>query len=309
MSLILLALATGGIDNIEILNSEAHYNLQIQDEKVTKESDVKDTQYELKPNAFNLYLDAEANTVKNKKRLIWINSDEDMDDFVNELYKELPYEVIVKSKRFDRLQLKKMYEESKNQLSEDITPEMHGLATYKVLNNSNSIRVIDISNKNYNAATIKKAYEAYTTDLAKYLKDEDELRSILNVYNYIFNNFKYNANGFQYMTVGNIGNGELACNGISYLTDTLLEKVGIKSKIRGGYSHYWNVATLSNGQEITVDITSDIVLEDYLETFGSSTQEHIKKTSTIAYFSAEYSTGKYHEVSGYKNDILLANNR
>ena len=105
----------------------------------------------------------------------------------------------------------------------------------------------------------------------------------------------------QFMMVGNLGNGELACNGFSYLVDKMLEEAGIKSYIRAGYSHYWNVLTLSDGRELTFDVTSDIVLKEYKATLGLSTKEHINKVSSIGFYSAEYYSSKYHDVLSHED--------
>ena len=98
------------------------------------------------------------------------------------------------------------------------------------------------------------------------------------------------------MQVGNLGEGALACNGLSYLADKMFEEAGIASYIRAGQSHYWNVLTLSDGREVTFDVTSDIVLNEYKATLGLSTKEHVEKVAEIGFYSAEYYASKYHDV-------------
>lgn len=285
-----------------------HQAIQVAKEKQAQQEesilagaeDFEAPEYTMKPQAFKLYLDKEHTAFKpNEREEVYINTEQDMHDLLQRIYQELPQEVIVKSKYFNQKQLKSMYNASESLLVADINPNTKGLANYSVKQVGRHLQVTDNSNDNYSAYVIKEASDAFVKDLVPTLKGESEFETINNIYDWMFNNFEYTATSYKNMLVGNMYTGKMACNGFSYLADALFEEAGIKSTIRSGTSHFWNVLTLEDGREATFDVTTDIVLDQYKRTLGMSTQEHIAAASGIGFFSAEFTTGYYHEVQSY----------
>lgn len=271
----------------------------LEKEKVEELPFEVNSDYLLKPAAFALYL--EKYKVADEVVKVKINSHQDMHEFTTKMLKDLPRTVHMTSPYFNKNELKTMYEEAMSLKVEELTPTKHGLANYSI-KTTNQVVITDTSNKNYNAATIQKAVDMYVKDLVPLLKGATEIETIQNVYDFMFENFDYTANNYRDMLVGNLGSGEMACNGFSYLADQLFEEAGITSYIRAGNSHYWNVLTLADGSEVTFDVTTDIVIDKYKATLGASTKQHIEKASTIGFYSAEYLNGKYHEV--YEHSLL-----
>ncbi|MBG9693219.1 hypothetical protein ABD91_20990 [Lysinibacillus sphaericus] len=290
---------TQGIRHAMIAATEKQ--TQQDDSILTDVEEFEVPEYTMKPQALKLYLDKELEAFEpNEREEVYIDTEQDMSAFVQCIYQDLPQEVIVKSKHFTSEQLKSMYDASESRLVADINPNTKGLANYSVKQIGKNLRVSDISNDYYSAYVIKKASDAFVKDLVPTLKGENELETINNVYDWMYNNFKYTANSYKNMLVGNMYTGKLACNGFSYLADALFEEAGIKSTIRSGTSHFWNVLTLEDGQEATFDVTTDIVLKHYKKTLGTSTKEHIAAASGIGFYSAEFTTGYYHEVKSYE---------
>lgn len=253
-------------------------------------------EYLLKPAAFSLYL--EKYKTDDEVLTVEVNNHFDMGQFTTQMLNELPHTLHIKSKYFSTAQLKEMYEESISLKVEDLTPSLRGLANYSMnkANPKKQLVLIDNANDNYNAATIQKAVEHYVKDLVPLLEGETEIETVNNIYDFLFDNFDYAATNYKHMLVGNLGSGELACNGFSYLVDKLFEEANIESYIRAGHSHYWNVLTLEDGSEVTFDISTDLVLDEYKATLGASTKQHVEIASPIGFFTAEYTLGKYHDV-------------
>ena len=315
MSLLLATLFASGIslsDQPDTTNNETDKrseviqqlifdSLEEKKNKMQINSDVKEVpilnqvskDYILKPTAFKLYL--ERYKMKDEILEIKINTSKEMNEFTSKLFIELPHTVYVTSDHYQPDQLKKLYEKSLSFKVADSTPTKHGLSDYSV-RTTNRLVLTDISNKGYNAATIKKAVDMYVKDLVEVLKGETEKETIENIYDFMFNNFKYTADSWQSMLVGNMANGAMACNGFSYLADKLFEEAGIPSFIRAGDSHFWNILTLKDGSAVTFDVTTDIVLNKYKETLGTSTETHIDKASKIGFYSAVFTKGKYSKI-------------
>lgn len=273
-----------------------------QDDSNFTDVEIKDDDpgYMMKPQAFKLYLDKELETFEpTKPEEVYISSNHDMRELVQRIYQELPQKIIIKSKYFTTSQLKSMYEVSESQLVADNNPNTKGLANYSIKQMGRNLQITDNANDFYPSYVIKKASDALVKDLVPTLKGAHELETINNVYDWMYNNFEYAADSYKNMLVGNMYTGKLACNGFSYLADALFEEAGIKSTIRSGTSHFWNVLTLEDGREATFDVTTDIVLDHYKKTLGTSTKEHIAAASGIGFFSAEFIPGYYHEVQSY----------
>lgn len=266
--------------------------------------DVNPKDYISSPEAFNFYL------IKNKQKdenlKVEINTDYDMVQFVQKLYKDLPTKVEITSKMFSAEELYYSYDKATN-LFNDGTPVKGGVTNYYAHEVGKTLLIedrtnIQYKNQNFNVKTIKLAADEMSKDLAEHIKGSTEKESILNYYDYIYNNFKYNAQGRSKMLVGNFANGEMACNGFSYMTKLVFDNLEMPTQTRMGYSHYWNIITLSTGEKVTFDITTDIVLDKYKATLGKNTQEHIDISKEINFFNADFPSGKYEYVKDVSFD-------
>lgn len=249
---------------------------------------------------FNYLLEKAMEEEKKQTLIITIDTTPDMYEAVKQIYATLPNAVEFHSAYFRKDQLLSLYNDATAAYSVHSIENYFNLASYKVNRNSPNLKLIDNSSKKYSANVINVALEEYTNILAQLLKGESENESLSNLYNYIFDNFTYTASGTHTMYVGNIGQGAMACNGISRLANEVLNKMGIQSEIRHGTSHFWNVVYLEgeDGELIptTFDVTSDIVLEKRYKTLGNSTSEHIINTSNIGFYTAKYNY-KYKQVN------------
>lgn len=227
----------------------------------------------------------------------------DMAVFVEDLYTSLPTSATLTSTKYSGKELQQMFYEAEEGILADEFPNVHGLANYKSRALGKSLTLTDSSHNEFKAAQIEKGLDAYVKALAPSLKKSSEIETIQATYDYIFDNFKYDASAINAMRVGNIGNKKLACNGFSYLADKLLEENGIKSEIRGGESHFWNIVTLENGEKATFDVTSDILLKKRYLTLGLDSKSHIEKVSAIGFYDAKFDTAKYEIV---KSNVQVA---
>lgn len=232
-----------------------------------------------------------------------ITSKASMQSFVKGLYTDLPKSAVLTSTKYTPQELKDLLDEVKKSILADDLPNLHGLASYKEQIIGKTLRLTDTSNKVYKAKHIQAGVDKFVKDLAPKLRGKTEKETILATYNYLFDNFTYNANGVYTMRVGNIGNSSLACNGFSYLADKLLEANGIKSEIRMGDSHIWNVLTLENGEQLTFDVTSDILLKNRYQTLGTSTEDHIEAVNLIGFYNAKYGVTKYPHIKALPSNV------
>lgn len=228
-----------------------------------------------------------------------IENKEDMKNALTIVYETYPKKVEFNSKKLKHNDLKDLYREVKETFSNpNETPLYHSFLSYKESKSGTKFILTDNTSNEYSAQTIKPVFDRFTSTLAEELKGETKEQSIVNLSSFIYENYKYNARGTQFMTVANFMNKEMACQGFSFFAQETLRKMGIDSKIRLGESHYWLVAEI-DGKEITFDVTTDIVLKQKFATLGLSTQEHINKTASVGFYSAKYETNKYHEVNSY----------
>lgn len=230
---------------------------------------------------------------------VHIESENDMSQFVTRLFTELPTSVTLVSNKYTPKELRDMWYKAEESVLADELPEVHGLAYYRSKQIGKTLRLRDETHKQYRASQIKAGVEDFVAELAPKLKRESDIETIKAISDYLYTNFKYDASNISNMRVGNLGASALACNGLSYLADKLLEANGLTSEIRGGESHYWNVITLKDGQQITFDVTSDIVLKEKFLTLGLSTKDHINEVSRINFYSAKYDESKYKPVNSY----------
>lgn len=232
-----------------------------------------------------------------------VENDHEMYLALGEIYREAPSQVKIKSTKLTSQMLQSIYRKTKDSYKDpNETPYIHALLNYKEKKSKNAIILEDGStpyyDENRELQNLLKGFEISTDFLAKELKGETFEESMLNVSNFIYENFKYNANGLNFMTISNMPKQEMACQGIAFLSKTVFEKMGYKSEIRLGHSHYW-ITVEKNGNPVTFDPTTDIVLKEKHKTLGLSTKEHIESTSSIGFYSAEYEYNKYKDVPSH----------
>lgn len=290
--LLLSAQLTLGGENVEkpVLDEKAHTTASVVQEK------------ELKPSDFPKYISKTNKTVSSVK--IHIESEEAMKKFIKSLYTELPTTTTLFSKRYTPKDLKTMWYDIESSILADELPELNGLAYYKPKQIGKTLRFTDETHKQYSALQVREGVDAFVKELAPTLKRKTDIETIRAISDYMYTNFKYDASSIQRMRVGNLGESALACNGLSYLADKLLESSGFKSEIRGGESHFWNIITLKDSQKVTFDVTSDIMLKTKYATLGLSSSDHISKVAVINIYTAKYDETKYSTVQGYTIDTL-----
>lgn len=230
-----------------------------------------------------------------------VNSLSDMRHAISQMNNDLPTKAVFKSVIYDRQTIKNMYNSTLSQLNVSEIMNMNTLANY---NEARYIKtrfvLFDKPHKEYNSRQILKALESFSRELAGVVHSDNVEQTIITLYNYIFDNFKYNASSYLNMLVGNLGNGEMACNGISRLTFETLNRLGIQSEIRQGYSHFWNVVLIGDS-EITFDVTSDILINKRFLTLGNGSKEHVFNTlKYINIYNAAYDHKSYMPVAPYK---------
>ena len=268
-------------------------------DKLSQSNDFLDVNGQLKLDYFNYLLEQESKAVIPEKKTYEINTIYAMYDAVIDINNTLPSNVEFASKYFDKKMLKQLYSQAMSAYSVETLNNINTLINYSERMIGRKFMLVDITNEDYTAKQIKVALDKFTTALADNVRDENEEQSLINLYDYVFENFEYKADSFSTMLVGNLGNATMACNGFSKLMDETLEKLEIPSEIRLGYSHYWNVVTLDD-KEITVDVTTDILLNKWGFTLGNSTEEHINNTSNIGFYSAEFDKYRYEKVIAYE---------
>lgn len=234
------------------------------------------------------------------------NTEADFNKAVSEVYDTLPSKAKL-STTYSISEVKKfLYNWEQNNHPKDSINNMT-LATYSVKRIGGSLYLVDSSHPTYTAKQIESGLKAFSKDFSKQIEDMTEFDKINVIYNYIFDNFKYNANSTTQMYVGNAYTGQFACNGYSRMFYELANAAGIDTEIRRGESHFWNTVTLSNGEVITVDITTDDYLKKVFFTLGSDSQSHIDKTGLINFYSAKFDTAIYPKIEDTtaKTDLAL----
>lgn len=280
-----------------VVTDASDYEYEIEQLKVT--SEFLDENGQLKLDYFNYLLEQESKAIVPEKKTYQINTTQAMYEAIRDINNSLPSQVEFASKYFDNKMLKQLYSQALAAYSAETLNNINTLANYSERMIARKFMLVDITNQEYTANQINVALDKFTTALADTVRDENKEQSLINLYDYVFENFEYNANSFSTMLVGNLGNATMACNGFSKLMDVTLEKLEITSEIRLGYSHYWNVVTIDE-KEITVDVTTDILLNNRGLTLGNSTEEHINNTSNIGFYSAEFEKHRYEKVLAYK---------
>lgn len=232
--------------------------------------------------------------------------EKDFAEILVEINSKMPDKVEITSPTFTQKQLYEMYGKAEREGDIDTIPNFKNLFTYsKEKNYGKKLILVDDIMDNVGVRKAYAAYETYVDILSKGLKGKTESESLLNIYEYVYNNFEYTASDRRKMYLPNIGNGALACNGLSRLMNDLLNHAGVHSEIRQGESHFWNIVKI-NGQSITVDITTDILKKKPYLTLGSSTKEHLEMAITSGLYSAEFNLNKYKAIK--KSTFKKVNN-
>lgn len=254
---------------------------------------------------FDKLLEKYKNEIDFEEKVYTANSYHDLFTIIQDVEETLPDKFEIQSKYMTVKQLREEYDKAMALFVADSIMNHHTLVSYKRVPDNKKLVFDQMSNeKGYSARHISAALDEFTDFLANELKVDEKMenhleQSILNVYDFIFDNYAYKARGIAYMQVGNLSSGEMACNGFSRLAYEVLNKMGIATEIRGGYSHFWNVITLDDQQQITFDVTTDILLKEKGKTLGNDTSTHIKNTAPVGIYSAEYREWQYKEVANY----------
>jgi|GEM_PF-5844315 len=248
------------------------------------------------------YFDYLLNSIPRSKeiKLVFsINNHSDMYKAFQRINDELPSKVNFISKNIPQRTIKHWYYEFMDTYLELEKYNLLTLANYKVSMFRNRFHLIDCSHSENNARDIRNTVVLFISALAECIKHQNKEQIIFNLYQFIFENIDYNASTHQKMRIGNLGRGEMACNGISRLVYETLNRLGIKTEIRRGLSHFWNVIYLK-GKEITFDVTTDILLNNKYLTLGNSSIQHIQNASTINFYNVNFDTLIYREINEYK---------
>lgn len=275
----------------------------------TKPISVVQTQETIKMfSDFQLYLKQGNQKVKTME--FNVENEQEMYLVLKEIYKEAPSQATIKSTKLSSKMLQSIYRETKDSYKDpNNTPYSYALVNYKEKLSNKTLNLLDNSTphgqEKRELQNLIKGFEISTDFLAKKLKGENFEESMLNVSNFIYDNFKYNVKGWNFMTISNMPNQEMACQGISLLSKTIFEKMGYVVEVREGDSHYW-ITVENDGDLVTFDPTTDIVLKEKHKTIGLSTKDHIEAASTIGFYTALFEKSKYKDVSNYEFKTIEA---
>lgn len=182
---------------------------------------------------------------------------------------------------------------------------VYTLANYKLQKSNLTYKLIDNTHKELSASQIEKGLDTFSSFFAETLEGLSEEEKVNIIYNYIFDNFSYNASGFQKMLVGNTYNGEFACNGYAHLFYKLAKASQLNVEIIRGEEHFWNKVVLSNGETVTVDITTDDYLKERYASIGSSSENHISITNRVGFYNAKFEQAYYPYLLEVSKDTLI----
>ncbi|UXJ71311.1 hypothetical protein [Lysinibacillus fusiformis] len=254
----------------------------------------------IKPNYFNELL--KKHEVKKSDVLKYeVSSKDDMYKVLVDIDEKMPSKIELKSPIYSKDELNRMFDDMIVDSSVEELSNFKNLFVYrKVKTYGKTLILNDEALPGGSVQTVFAAYNEYVDLLSKQLKGPTESESLLNIYHYVYNNFEYTANSARNMYITNIGNGKMACNGLSRLMNDLMIETGISSAIRQGESHFWNIATI-DGQSMTVDVTTDILKNKPFFTIGASSKEHKELTLTTGLYNADFDVAKYEEIKEFKN--------
>lgn len=277
---------------------------------LVKQNEFKPTYYHtilnkelMKPSAVTYYM--ENSMAEDKVEYITVSSKEDLKNNLNKLFTELPQKLFVSGLTVQ--EVKDVIYETEQTFHPKDNINVMTLANYTVSKSGNRVVITDNANGKYSAKSIETGLKEFSSEFAKEISDLEEHEKINVIYNYVFDNFKYNANGIKYMLVGNAYTGEIACNGYSRLFYELALAADLKVEIVRGEDHFWNRVSLSNGELMNVDITTDHYLKKRYYTLGDDTNTHVLKTSQTKIYSAKFNQAQYsalETLSSQTKDII-----
>ena len=152
--------------------------------------------------------------------------EKDFAEILVEINSKMPDKVEITSPTFTQKQLYEMYGKAEREGDIDTIPNFKNLFTYSKEKLWKKLILVDDIMDNVGVRKAYATYETYVDILSKGLKGKTESESLLNIYEYVYYNFVYTASDRRKMYLPNIGNGALACNGLSRLMNDLLNHAG-----------------------------------------------------------------------------------
>ena len=222
----------------------------------------------------------------------WLNQKVDTKQqffaLLDKVYAELPQGVTIKT-TISKDTLYEWETEYVNMTIPSKNTNMGVLASYTLKKTNNTTATLtDKASAKYNAKTVDHALKVFSQEFAKNLpKDLTDEQKLNRVYSYIFDNYTYNASGYQKMMVGNAPNFTMACNGFTKLFHEMATAAGLDVRMVKGDDHYWNQWKTPQGDWVTVDTTTDILLKTKHGATGLSKQDHLNYVSKVGFYWAK----------------------
>jgi len=226
---------------------------------------------------------------KPKENIVWkdksVNTMDQLIQLMNEVYTELPQKVIIKSDADEKLfrTWMQIYESS---TIPDKNLNLNTLANYSLKKTGfKQYTLTDKTHSKYQAKQIEASLNDFSEEFAKSIQDLSSEQKLHAIYNYIFDQFSYNASGYSKMLVGNAPNYEMACNGFSRFFYQLATHSGIEARIVKSEDHFYNQIKTEDGWVI-IDLTTDILLKTKHGATGLSQEEYLKYVSGVGFYWA-----------------------
>ena len=241
----------------------------------------------LKPSDFTSILYTQTSPRTYSSKSFTVNSLQDLVSAMREIDRELYSYAFFKSDVMTTKELKDFYKKYQSNIPGLIN--MNTLANYSVEGGNLLFVFKDNTDRSqlFSAKQYREAFNIFVDKLMEEVKGETDEETILNLYNWIYENYSYEASSGSSMRVSNLAKGKMACNGFSRLVAEVLHKLDIPVRIVRGNYHFWNLATI-DGTTTTIDITTDIVLRKKYYTLGKSTLEHREKTGSVGFYDASF---------------------
>lgn len=221
---------------------------------------------------------------------------------LDEVYSKLPQKVTVYSTVTED-ELEKWSTEYSIEKTPSKNSNMNLLANYSVKKIGGKVLTItDKTNSKYSAKTIETALNAFSLKFSESIKDKTDEEKVKLIYNYMYKQYSYNASGYSKMMVGNAPNMEMACNGFTRLFYALTSASGVETRMVRGDDHYWNQWKTPEGDWVTIDVTTDILLNTEHGATGLSREEHIKYVSNVGFYFARPIPQETNTPSGWSKE-------
>ncbi|MEX3625435.1 transglutaminase domain-containing protein [Viridibacillus arvi] len=236
-----------------------------------------------------------------KKSLnVTVKNYEDYKMAMGKLYTELPRTMTIKT-TVNENQMNVFSETFNNEVLVGQLPNYKLLAIYYMEKVGHHYIYTDNSHAKFSAKQIETYINTFADRFAYSINDLSASEKFNTIYNYVYQNFKYNATGYQYMLVGNAYKYEMACNGFSRLMYEMLNAAGIKTRIVQGEDHFYNLVSLQNVFEkkeettvknkeqewFVVDVTTDIVLKTPHGATGKTTNDYLAYVQKTKFYTAK----------------------